>query len=303
MDEKWENLRAQAESALLGEQFVKAEQIWRLALEESVFLESPLKGCVCLEGLGSCFFSEGRYAEAEEQYMSCLEIRTELLGDDHPDVVYTLDSLSASLCAQGKFGEAEAFLTLALSILTRLSGSYTNEIRWHVRMLTSLYGKMEIAIESPPQNSFRQFEKLEERSQKKNRTPLCPSCNHPYNGRECTNCTALRINAYASEPPERQVLMSVVSARKDIRPGTLIGLDGVESFKRVVPPNVYVSDIQQALGMSATRLISEGEMLKLTDVEPEALRQFEGPFQTGEYDALGDPRRSTERFQPVRRSW
>jgi tetratricopeptide (TPR) repeat protein len=303
MDEQWENLKAQAESAFAGGQFAKSERIWRLALEESVLSESPLKGCICLEGLGSCFFSLGRYSEAEEQYMSCLEIRTELLGDDHPDVVHTLDSLSASLSAQGKFAEAEAFLTLALSILSRLKGSYANEIRWHVKTLTSLYDKMKIVFDSPLQNGFRQFETLEKEPDKQTRTPICPSCNRPYNGRECTNCTALRINAYASEPAEKQVLISVVSARKDIRLGTLIGLDAVEVSKRLVPQNMYLSDIDQALGMAATRLISEGQMLKITDVEREAAQQFGGPFQTGEYDVLGDPRRNSGQFHPVRRSW
>ncbi|GAC1458622.1 MAG: hypothetical protein NVS2B14_04170 [Chamaesiphon sp.] len=47
-----------------------------------------------MDNLAYLYFSQGRYHEAEPLYVQALEIRTRLLGDEHPDVATTLNNLA-----------------------------------------------------------------------------------------------------------------------------------------------------------------------------------------------------------------
>ncbi|MDZ7720222.1 MAG: tetratricopeptide repeat protein [Balneolaceae bacterium] len=56
------------------------------------------------------------YDEAEKYYREALDIRLQLVGEEHPDVAYSLVHLGNLLRAKGEYEEAEKLLLEALEM-------------------------------------------------------------------------------------------------------------------------------------------------------------------------------------------
>nr|NCR96576.1 tetratricopeptide repeat protein [Microcystis aeruginosa L311-01] len=66
--------------------------------------------------------SQGRYTEAEPLYLEALDLRKQLLGDNHPDVAQSLNNLAYLYQSQGRYKEAEPLYREAIKIATQVLG-------------------------------------------------------------------------------------------------------------------------------------------------------------------------------------
>jgi tetratricopeptide (TPR) repeat protein len=62
------------------------------------------------------------YKEAEPLYLQALELRKQLLGENHPDVATSLNNLAKLYESQGKYEEAEPLYLQALAIAEQALG-------------------------------------------------------------------------------------------------------------------------------------------------------------------------------------
>src|SRR5262245_4480113 len=69
-----------------------------------------------LHDLGLIAASRGDYRSAESMFREALVIHRRALGDRHPNVAMTLNSVARALSAQGRYDEAAAALENALEI-------------------------------------------------------------------------------------------------------------------------------------------------------------------------------------------
>jgi tetratricopeptide (TPR) repeat protein len=77
---------------------------------------SPLTLANYLDRLGFLYYHQGKYSEAEPLYVRLLSIWEHQLGEDHPDVAYSLNNLAQLYKSQGKYSEAEHLFMRSLSI-------------------------------------------------------------------------------------------------------------------------------------------------------------------------------------------
>ena len=93
--------------ARLGEVFpnddhdLKNRSLWRMYLphvqyvHDSSLIEDDAEGKArLLYKFGICFFHDGRYNEAEKRLLSVAEIRSRLLGKEHPYTLYSIGNLA-----------------------------------------------------------------------------------------------------------------------------------------------------------------------------------------------------------------
>jgi tetratricopeptide (TPR) repeat protein len=72
--------------------------------------------------LAFLYHNQGKYNEAELLYLRSLYIRENQLGEDHPDVAYSLNGLAAFYYSQGKYDDAETLCQRALQIFEQTLG-------------------------------------------------------------------------------------------------------------------------------------------------------------------------------------
>jgi tetratricopeptide (TPR) repeat protein len=265
MYEKWEKLKANAEFSILQEDFEQAERYWTLALEESAASNSPLRGCICLDGLGDLYYNQERFAESEEQYSTALHIRAEALGDQHTEVGVTFNNLAAALCAQGKLEEAAEALTAALAILINTYGISHTETRWTIKTLMDVYSSLGKSFEVSEASGWIRAAAETENRQSLREQPICGICGRPYYGYECLQCTRTQLKSETVSA--EALLLTVVCAKKDIRAGCLITWEFVETGHRVTTPDVFFENFEHVVGKTAGTFIPQGQAIKFTDVE------------------------------------
>lgn len=74
------------------------------------------------------FGVQGRYAQAEPFYKRALAIREAALGPEHPETLYSLQSLAAMYKAQGRFANAELLYKSAITILEKSVGPENEQV-------------------------------------------------------------------------------------------------------------------------------------------------------------------------------
>ncbi|MBO3462005.1 tetratricopeptide repeat protein [Aetokthonos hydrillicola] len=74
------------------------------------------------EGQALLYNYQGRNEEAEPLYEQALQLKQQLLGDDHPDVAASLNNLAGLYESQGKYEQAEPLYIQALEIADRTLG-------------------------------------------------------------------------------------------------------------------------------------------------------------------------------------
>ncbi|KAK5674129.1 hypothetical protein LTS10_013114 [Elasticomyces elasticus] len=60
-----------------------------------------------MANLASTYWNQGRWKEAEELNVKVMEARARVLGEEHPDILATMDSLAATYSSQGRQDEAD----------------------------------------------------------------------------------------------------------------------------------------------------------------------------------------------------
>ncbi|TRU55085.1 MAG: tetratricopeptide repeat protein [Microcystis aeruginosa Ma_QC_Ch_20071001_S25] len=95
-----------------------------------------------LNNLAALYESQGRYPEAEPLYLEALDLRKQLLGDNHPHVALSLNNLAALYESQGRYPEAEPLYLEAINIATQVLGEnhpHTQTVyQNYLRMLSQL---------------------------------------------------------------------------------------------------------------------------------------------------------------------
>ncbi|MCA2553140.1 MAG: tetratricopeptide repeat protein, partial [Microcystis sp. M04BS1] len=72
--------------------------------------------------LAGLYDSQGRYTAAEPLYLEALDLKKQLLGDNHPSVATSLNGLAGLYRSQGKYKEAEPLYREAINIATQVLG-------------------------------------------------------------------------------------------------------------------------------------------------------------------------------------
>jgi len=82
---------------------------------------------------------QGRYQEAEPLYLRALTIRELVLGNSHPDVAQSLNSLACLYQDQGKYELAEKNFANALHIREMVLGERHPDVGMSLNNLASLF--------------------------------------------------------------------------------------------------------------------------------------------------------------------
>ncbi|MFZ1025595.1 MAG: CHAT domain-containing protein, partial [Limnoraphis robusta] len=82
---------------------------------------------------------QGRYSQAEPLLIQALEMYQKLLGDEHPDVANSLNSLAALYTSQGRYSQAEPLLIQALEMYQKLLGDEHPDVANSLNNLAELY--------------------------------------------------------------------------------------------------------------------------------------------------------------------
>ncbi|KAK4667508.1 NB-ARC domain and tetratricopeptide repeat-containing NOD-like receptor [Podospora pseudopauciseta] len=85
---------------------------------------------------------DGRYKEAEKNYMEVLALRRDVLGDKHPDTIWSMASLATTYHAQGRYEEAEK-IKVEVLVLQRdvLGDKHPDTIRSMASLATTYHAQ------------------------------------------------------------------------------------------------------------------------------------------------------------------
>ena len=100
-----------------------AEQFMREAVDIFLTVDyDNLRTAVAMTNLAAILVTKGEYLQAEPFYRDALEIRYKLVGEEHPDVAYSLAHLGNLLRLNKKYDEAEEMLIQAHELRKKLLG-------------------------------------------------------------------------------------------------------------------------------------------------------------------------------------
>jgi tetratricopeptide (TPR) repeat protein len=131
--------------------------IWRIYLPH---VQSVLKSDVCkdLESrgklawrFGMCLFQDGRYNEAEKQFVEAYKTDKRVLGQEHPDTLTSIANLALTYSNQGRWKEAEDLGVLVMETRKRVLGQE------HPDTLTSMSN---LALTYSNQGRYKEAEDL-----------------------------------------------------------------------------------------------------------------------------------------------
>jgi tetratricopeptide (TPR) repeat protein len=119
--------------------------IWRIYLPH---VQSVLKSDVCkdLESrgklawrFGTCLLQDGRYNEAEKQFVEAYKTDKKVLGQEHPDTLTSMGNLASTYWNQGRWKEAEDLEVLAMETRERVLGQEHPDTLTSMGNLASTY--------------------------------------------------------------------------------------------------------------------------------------------------------------------
>jgi tetratricopeptide (TPR) repeat protein len=117
-----------------------------------------------LEGMdwfASFFTEEGRYSAAEQLHRRAFERRKALLGDEHPDTLWSMGALGGILIDRGDFGEAEPILHKTIAMTGKLLGMEHRDTLTAMNDLASLFKRNGKPLEA--EQLYRQTLEIKER--------------------------------------------------------------------------------------------------------------------------------------------
>jgi tetratricopeptide (TPR) repeat protein len=92
----------------------------------------------CLHNLAATLWWEGKYDEAEPNYVRALDMRRALHPGDHKDVATSMTHLAALRLRQGNTGEAKRLYTDVLGMRRRLFGAEHEEVAQSINNLAKI---------------------------------------------------------------------------------------------------------------------------------------------------------------------
>jgi tetratricopeptide (TPR) repeat protein len=122
-EDKWDNARLHAESAVVSEDWPKSEFFWQAAVRAAeVFPIRDPRLCKSLESLAEVYWKQGKYDQAEPLSRRVLSIYEAVLGEHHPDVGFVANNLGMLYHAQGDMPKAASLYERALPLLASKLG-------------------------------------------------------------------------------------------------------------------------------------------------------------------------------------
>ena len=93
--------------------------------------------------MGAYLLERGQYALAEPLLQKALDLRRNLLGDEHEDIAASLDQAASLYYYQGRYGEAEPLYQDALAMRKRLLGDEHPDVAQSLNNLATLYQRQD----------------------------------------------------------------------------------------------------------------------------------------------------------------
>ncbi|KAF2201277.1 hypothetical protein GQ43DRAFT_371863, partial [Delitschia confertaspora ATCC 74209] len=72
--------------------------------------------------IGTAYFGEGRWKDAEELFMQVMETRKRMLGEEHPDMLTSMTNQVSTFWNQGRWKEAEELGVQVIETRKRVFG-------------------------------------------------------------------------------------------------------------------------------------------------------------------------------------
>ncbi|KAJ3294213.1 Kinesin light chain 3 [Borealophlyctis nickersoniae] len=94
-----------------------------------------------LFSLATLFLNQGRYEDAEPLFVRCQEIRRRVLGEDHPDMLSSINNLAVLYDNQGKYDKAEPLYVDFLERTRRVFGEDDPHTLLSINNLAAFYGE------------------------------------------------------------------------------------------------------------------------------------------------------------------
>ena len=261
MPESWELHKLFAHNAESNGDYQSAENYLWQAIEAAAESKSFVKLAICMDSLGDLYFRMKRFSEAETIYNDCLEKQIGAFGLEHPEIAATLNKLANCQNFQSKMKPAEDSLKQALMINLLCFGEGAPQTSTTIRNINSLYARQGKVFDIREVSGWGQ---AKEQAPEQKEDSICKTCHRPFKGLQCPTCTQFRMTAMNPDELER---LPVVCAPKDIRDGTVITLSAVNIDVRLASKFDSFFNVNHVLGKPATRLISKGAALKLSDVD------------------------------------
>ncbi len=103
-----------------------------------------------LNNLANLYYFQEKYEQAEPLYMQALELRKQLLGENHPDSARSLNNLALLYKSQGKYEQAEPLLIQGLELIKQLLGENHPHAATSLNNLANLYYSQEKYEQAEP---------------------------------------------------------------------------------------------------------------------------------------------------------
>ncbi|MBI4229127.1 MAG: CHAT domain-containing protein, partial [Deltaproteobacteria bacterium] len=85
------------------------------------------------------YFTQGRYAEAEQVLKKVIDIKMRILGKDHPDLAIAISNLGMVYQGAGRYDEAETLYKRSLELMERAHGVNHPDVAKMIERVASLY--------------------------------------------------------------------------------------------------------------------------------------------------------------------
>jgi serine/threonine protein kinase/Tfp pilus assembly protein PilF len=103
------------------------------------FEDQPLTAARLRHTIGNTYVALGLYDDAEPHLTRAVELRSRLIGEESPETLLSLMSLTALLNKQGRYEDAERLTRQALDIRRRVLGEYDPDTMAAATALASIY--------------------------------------------------------------------------------------------------------------------------------------------------------------------
>ncbi|MBZ0189648.1 MAG: tetratricopeptide repeat protein, partial [Candidatus Obscuribacterales bacterium] len=146
---EWGEYRELAEQAVSQGNYARAEAMWLKAIAEAnSFPMRDWRISYGLESLGSLYYSEGRFEEAEIFVSRSFEATVQAYGAEHEKTADSYNFLSSIYFNVGKIDEALVNATRALSLYRRLNGPEHEKsamVLYNIAVINHAQGEFETA--------------------------------------------------------------------------------------------------------------------------------------------------------------
>ena len=122
-DRQWKDCLDAGEKAHRERNLADAERLMAAALKHAEkFGEMDPRVAVCANSLGALYLAQGKYEEAQKDFLRAIKIYEKEYGQGHPYVASCLNNLGKTLAQQGQYEQAEKLYRRALTIIEAVYG-------------------------------------------------------------------------------------------------------------------------------------------------------------------------------------